>query len=232
MSLHYSPNIVSSGLVLCLDAGDVRSYPGSGTVWTDRSGLGNNGTLVNAVGYDSANKGNLVFDGVNDYVNLSPSSVIQNLTTNFTISAIVRTNVSGGQYAIFTKGNNYGQGWTLYLRQGPQFSFIGTNVSNQISGIIATPSGEILTNTWYFVTYTYNGSSVIGYVNGQQKTIAALSSFVFTSTGTNPIIAGDSTLASPTLWNGNIAQVSLYNRALSPQEIQQNFEATRSRFGI
>ena len=63
MGTSYNPHIVSDGLVLCLDAANPRSYPGSGTSWYDLSGNGNNGTLVNGVGYSSDNAGSLVFDG-------------------------------------------------------------------------------------------------------------------------------------------------------------------------
>jgi hypothetical protein len=69
LALSHSPSIVTDGLVLCLDAGNPKSYPGSGTTWTDLSGNGNNGTLVNGVGYSGSNLGSLVFDGSNDYVN-------------------------------------------------------------------------------------------------------------------------------------------------------------------
>ena len=64
MALAHSPKIVTDGLVLCLDAGNPKSYPGSGTTWTDLSGQGNNGTLVNGVGYVGTNGGSLSFDGV------------------------------------------------------------------------------------------------------------------------------------------------------------------------
>ena len=57
MSLAHSPRIITDGLVLCLDAGNTKSYPGSGTTWTDLSGQGNNGTLVNGVGYNGSNGG-------------------------------------------------------------------------------------------------------------------------------------------------------------------------------
>ena len=66
MSSSASPDIVTNGLVLCLDAADKRSYPGTGTTWFDRSGGGSNGTLVNGVGYNSGNGGSLVFNGVNN----------------------------------------------------------------------------------------------------------------------------------------------------------------------
>ena len=64
----FVPNsIIDDGLVLYLDAANTKSYPGSGTTWTDLSGNGNNGTLENGVGYNSGNGGSLVFDGVDDY---------------------------------------------------------------------------------------------------------------------------------------------------------------------
>ena len=69
MGLSHSPNIVTDVLVLCLDAANRRSYPGSGNSWLDLSGNGNNGTLTNGPTYSSANGGSLVFDGVDDYVN-------------------------------------------------------------------------------------------------------------------------------------------------------------------
>ena len=84
MSLnHGGKPIVTDGLVLCLDAANPKSYPGSGTTWTDLSGNGNNGTLVNGVGYNSDNGGSLSFDGVNDYV--SKSSWVNPPTTVFSI---------------------------------------------------------------------------------------------------------------------------------------------------
>ena len=75
MALSHSPRIVTDGLVLCLDASDPQSYSGSGNTWSDRSGNGSNGTLTNGPTFDSDNKGSLVFDGVNDYINFgNPSS--------------------------------------------------------------------------------------------------------------------------------------------------------------
>jgi hypothetical protein len=68
--------IVQSGLVLNLDAGVSSSYPGSGTTWTDLSGNGNTGTLTNGPTYNSANGGSLVFDGVDDYVNVGTPSIV------------------------------------------------------------------------------------------------------------------------------------------------------------
>ena len=72
-NLGSSGPIITSGLVLFLDAGNTSSYPGSGTTWTDLSGNGNNGTLTNGPTYTSSNGGAIVFDGINDFVNSGSS---------------------------------------------------------------------------------------------------------------------------------------------------------------
>ena len=72
------PKIVTNGLVLNLDAGQQNSYPGIGTAWTDLSGNGRTGTLTNMEipsDYSSTNGGSLTFDGVNEYVECSGSSL-------------------------------------------------------------------------------------------------------------------------------------------------------------
>ena len=70
MAFSFSPRIVTDGLVLYLDAANQRSYPGSGTTWSDISRGGNNGTLVNGPTFDPGNGGSIVFDGVDDYVSI------------------------------------------------------------------------------------------------------------------------------------------------------------------
>ena len=83
MGLSHSPSLVMNGLVLCLDAGNSKSYPGTGTTWTDLSGNGNNGTLTNGPTYSSANGGSLVFDGTNDYTQTPLSGTFPQITVEF-----------------------------------------------------------------------------------------------------------------------------------------------------
>lgn len=82
MAVSGGPDIVPDGLVLALDAANIKSYAGSGTIWNDLSGNNNSGSLVNGPTFNSANGGSIVFDGVNDYVSLS-SAV--NTNTSFTL---------------------------------------------------------------------------------------------------------------------------------------------------
>jgi hypothetical protein len=90
MALSHSPSIITNGLVLCLDAANPKSYPGSGTTWNDLSGNGNNGTLRNSPSYSADNLGKIVFDAVNDDINCGNDSSINFGTGDFTVSVWFR----------------------------------------------------------------------------------------------------------------------------------------------
>jgi hypothetical protein len=99
MAFIHSPKIVTSGLVLCLDAANKLSYPGTGTSWYDLSGNANTGTLTNGPTFSVANMGSIVFDGVDDYVNI-PNNSSFNVTDNISVEMWVRIET--------TQSNNLG----------------------------------------------------------------------------------------------------------------------------
>jgi hypothetical protein len=105
MGLGHSPRIVTDGLVLCLDAANARSYPGTGTTWTDRSGNGNDGTLTNGPTFDSDNGGILSFDGTNE--NLTIPSV----TFNSIELWCYRTQTFSNWHYLFDARGGMSQGW-------------------------------------------------------------------------------------------------------------------------
>jgi hypothetical protein len=117
MAFFHSPRIVTDGLVLALDAANSLSYPGSGTTWTDLSGKGNNGTLVNGPTFDQANGGSIVFDGTDDYVNL-PDGLLSG-TGDFTIIQWVQCDGAG----IGTTFGNFGAG-TLQFGWSASYVFL------------------------------------------------------------------------------------------------------------
>jgi hypothetical protein len=96
MGLSHSPSIATNGLVLCLDAANRKSYPGSGTTWTDLSGNGNNGTLTNGPTYSSANGGSLSFDGTNDVVNSTTSIIDRADGQEITVSCWIKPSRTSG----------------------------------------------------------------------------------------------------------------------------------------
>jgi hypothetical protein len=208
----YNPTMVTDGLVLCLDAANGRSYPGSGTAWDDLSGNGNNGTLVNGVGYSGDNLGSLVFDGVNDYVNNGTITTGGKITVN----AWIKINTGGIVQHIVDSSSN---SWHLAI--------LGNNRPYFWNGSTYHQSAQILsTSTWYMITGVQSSTLDI-YVNGVLSQSLSINANITTN---NVNIGRYQSGTRP--YNGNIAQVSIYNRALTAQEIQQNFNATRGRFGI
>ena len=225
-----APSIVTDGLVLNLDAANQSSYPGGGSTWTDLSGRGNNATLINGPTYNSANGGSIVFDGVDDYATGNTNITLG--TTNVSINCWVNISTTSKKGAFLKVGSGGTSGYAL----GVGNNTMDSN-GNEILALF-TQRAWVETNAsygtgWKYVTLILNASSVPSiYVN---------SILIGSYSGTNPISPtsfyyigrniGDEP-SGARAFNGNIAQVSIYNRALTAQEIQQNFNALRSRFGI
>jgi hypothetical protein len=227
-------NIVENGLVLCLDAANIKSYSGSGTVWKDLSGNGNDGTLVNGVGYSSDNNGAMVFDGSNDYVNITNQIQFER-TDSFTISAWIRSNNSNNNQIVNNENSSY-RGYQFAINSsGNLIFFLRNTVSTNFIGTITIE--EILPNKWHFLLVTYDGSSnangVNLYANGllMPKNIVG-NNLTQTTISDNTTWIGKRSAVSNGPFNGYIPNVQIYNRALTEAEIQQNFEATRGRYGI
>jgi hypothetical protein len=237
MGLAHSPSIVMNGLVLCLDAGNPKSYPGSGTTWTDLSGNGNNGTLVNGVGYNSGNLGSLSFDGVDDYTNL-PTNLLKHETGNpFTFSIWFKTSSTGvilGQQNTSTP--NTASGWVPGIYVGSNgllytSCFWGGSTGNQ-----SVTSSTVNDGSWNNITVTFSSGSQVSYLNGGSYATLAKTQTFYSATyyyflGSGQVNGWTAAPASP-YFNGSISNFSYYNRALSAAEIQQNFNALRSRFSV
>jgi hypothetical protein len=223
MAIHYNSKISTDGLVLCLDAANPKSYPGTGTTWTDLSGNGNNGTLVNGVGYSGDNLGSLVFDGTNDVVSIAHNSNQNpsNLTINswVSISSAKTSNILG-------KGAN--GGYRLRISSNFSVVFFDRGATN----ILGTSAGLISPNTWYNIVATGSGSGLQIYINGS-LTVSNSTTFGGNVSTQNLAIGAEGVnIDFNESFIGSIASVSLYNRVLTASEIQQNFNATRSRFSI
>ena len=208
--------VIQDGLVLNLDAGASTSYPGSGTTWTDLSGNGNTGTLVNGPTYSSANGGSIVFDGSNDYATITNNSLP---TGNYTINCWVKTPsvIPVTQYdMIISTSQNF---WYLgiYL---DKFTIDNNDGTFRFGSTLSA-------STWYNVVVTRSGSTDTAYINGVSQ-----------GTNTNSAtLSGNWEIGrwaySPShYWNSDIAQVSIYNRALTADEILQNYNALKGRFGL
>jgi hypothetical protein len=234
MALAHSPALVTSGLTLCLDAANSKSYPGSGTTWTDLSGNGNNGTLVNGVGYSGDNLGSLSFDGVNDYVSANISSFFTSYSQQITMEAWVYIPTS----ATWTNGN-YGN---IFARGsfGGSHGLWRTTTNNQVSAYFRQSGatfgavqsvGTISRDTWFQLVAVWTGSGSQLYING--SLVSSSSGSLGDTTNNLAFEIGRNTAASGASGNyftGNQAAHKIYNRALTASEIQQNYNALKSRF--
>ncbi len=222
--------IVATNLVINLDAGQLRSYPGSGTTWTDLSGNNSTGTLVNGPVYNSGNGGNIITDGINDYVSTTYSGLA---TSNYTFSAWFKNDNLSEAKIILSRGRDgFGNGWSLQLS-------INTS-GNPGAGVVptlpttvglGTNSTTVLAlNTWYYITGVWISSTSINvYVNGILDATTATTGRTTLRSSTNGWVLAS--ITNTTFTSGATAAVDVYNRALSADEILQNYDATKSRFG-
>jgi hypothetical protein len=216
-------DIVRDGLVLNLDAGNLASYPGSGTTWTDVSSNGNNGTLVNGTGYNSANGGSLSFNGSTHYVTVANSNSLNPPTNTLICWAKSDTstwNENGflmSKRDVFVMHPNAGSTTVDYF-----YRLNNAWVSQQI------PVSNI--TVWNMYACSWDGTNINAYLNGTLINSGVKTGPLNTSDTGVLEIGKDDTLAR--YLDGNIAQASIYNRALTAAEIQQNYNALATRYGL
>jgi len=225
------PSIVTSGLVLNLDAGNPDSYSGTGSTWYDLTANGNNATLINSPTYSSSNNGILTFNGSNQYATLGNPASLNNLSV-FTVSSWLQLN----SLSVNSVQSIYGQGFdnvneALAFRFLDDHSFnIGTY--NSSTGNRLTTSGAIFsTGTWYNLVGQYTGTDWTLYINGSLSS-STTSAGINSTTAPISIAGGYFSGTYARFLNGNISNVLVYNTALTSGQILQNYNATKSRFGF
>jgi hypothetical protein len=222
MATKGGPNIITDGLVLALDAANTKSYPGSGTTWFELSGNGNHGTLINSPTY---NGGFFTFDGVNDYCNVPNDSSLQiteDLTLSFTFNPTDFT--SPVRQSIIFK--HYNTEYEIIMNNNGSFTFYNGD-GNWEHALIADVN-TISTGSWHEVSLvrTHTGKSTKLYANGNLKKSANYTKTVVT--GSDDVKIG--VRANVYYFNGGLSNVKIYNKALSAEEVLQNYNATKSRF--
>jgi hypothetical protein len=227
MAFRYSPKIVTDGLVLYLDAANTKSYVSGSTTWNDISRSNVNGTLVNGPTFNSGNGGSVVFDGTNDYV----SSTLQKTPNNTSVQLWYKWN-GVNQFAIITYigiGNWSDPGIGLLLHDGSG-NTSGNKVGVVIGGIAFNTiisSATLVNNVWTQLTFTRSTTLTTLYQNG-----LIVGTSVTTPDSQNtllPIRPIGGTVYYPA---GSFASVSIYDRALTSSEVLQNYNSTKSRFGL
>lgn len=230
MAVDYQYRIVRDGLVLCLDAGNTKSYPGTGTTWFDRSGGGNNGSLVNGVGFSSSNGGSFVFNGVNNRgIQLAGTNLSLNQMTISSWNYSTNYNQNGFMFEKTTNGSVNTQ-YSLFYNSSNQIYYRTYGLSPL--DLAMTTSDAVVNSQWNNVVATYDGILKRIYVNGVLRAVSGTPTGTITQNLTGAAYIGTYGNFAGYYFNGNIAQTHIYNRALTLLEIQQNFNATRGRYGI
>ena len=230
MAFGNGPKIVTDGLVLALDAADQNSYVSGSTTWNDVSGNNMVASISGTVTYNSSNGGNLVFNATNGTVLTSENSALNTQTP--TVEVWTRTNATTQNGFWFEKGNVntqyalFQEGANIAWRQNVGF----------VTTLNAVTANFVGTTNWFQVVGTFTSGTRRLYVNGMLVNSDTQTGTIATNTngssigvfgGFNGTVGGRGYY-----YNGNIGTVKVYNRALSATEIQQNYEAQKSRFNI
>jgi len=221
--------IVTDGLVFYVDAGNSKSYPGSGTTWSDLVGS-NDGTLANGPTYSSNNGGSIVFDGTNDLVTTTLTS---NTTFNstFTISCWFNADTVSGFPRPFSKSNNGSTtdvgGFSIFFNDSSGTYQIYCRINGNL---INTSSATFSLGTWNNLTAVFKNGEVTVYLNQSSGVTGTNASALLSGiTTTDDFIIGN-LHAADRPFDGNIATTMIYNRELSSTEITQNYNALKNRF--
>ena len=215
MATNYNPTIVTDGLVMCCDAANSKSYPGSGTTFIDVSGNGNHGTLNNSPTHDTEGGGCFEFDANTERIVIAID--LQN--NQFTVFGFARyTTSSGNGRVISSHQNNWLMGWyannTSYYYAGNAWILTG-NGGNTTDWICFAATGDTTADNWKFYR---NGIKIADNSNG--------------GNGPNGITLGGWGNGAAEASNCKVAYVNAYRRVLTDAEVKQNYNALKGRFGL
>jgi hypothetical protein len=229
---------VTSGLLQYLDAGNSASYSGSGATWTDLSGNGYTGTLVNNPTFNSSDSGFLTFNGIDQYVNTTGTTGFNFTNTTGTISLWFRTSAStANSPMLITKQMDAAGGWAIVIDTNGVPYFDGKNSVGGATAFFRYVNKACNDGKWHNVVAVFTTSTTV--INNNTVSMY-LDGVLANGAQTNITVYGGNTAGTVTLgrrssgnyYNGNISNVQIYNRGITADEVFQNFNAFRSRFGI
>lgn len=225
MACNAGPDIIEDGLVFCVDAANINSYPKSGATWTDLAGS-NNGTLANGPAFDASNGGGIVFDGTDDKATFT-FDVTSIKSYEIWTNAVAASDADGGHaYLLHNNGadNTTGNSYVTIGIQPTQkyYAAFSGNWSNMNTGVTASNSSIVQ------IVLSWEGNYQKVYINSEFKIQVYYTTNYKTPHATTSI-AGyrDSDFRNT---QGNVYSIKAYNRALTADEIRQNYQATVGRF--
>jgi len=233
---YYGGPIVTNGLVYALDAGNLVSYPKSGTTWYTLTGSVD-GTLTNGPTFSSLNDGYINFDGTNDYVGFGNNILFPGVSLNGTISELtIDVWVNWNQFCV---GGALDEiiSWWASGTQTYSDGFLGTSIISPYSptnpgirfgddwvgtGVTFTAATDV--NKWWNIMAIKSSNNAYIYINGELR--ATKGSALDWGFNNYAYVAAHGGGATEFL-DGKIASLRLYNRALTAAEVLQNYNATK-----
>jgi len=243
MSFNFSPKIVTDGLLLYLDAANTKSYISGSTVWLNMVNNNVTGNLLNGPSYNSLNNGSIVFDGVDDYVflpQITNNQTIGNYSFSIWVSFTNTINSTNTSNFMLMEAQNYVfNGVDTYLYLLSNSTIPGTNgrmgfqTFNPLSTVYTTTNNWV-GGRWYNIVGTYDISTSRQsiYVNGVFENFVTIANCYF---NTNTWFGlGAYTANPPRIWflNGRISNFMVHTKTLTPTEILNNYNTTKTRFGL
>jgi len=226
MGCSSGPDVVEDGLTFFVDAGSKRSYPGTGTTWTDTVG-GVTGSLTNGAYFDSGNAGSISFDGTNDRVSFT--SFPQLFSGSFTFSTWVYREQSSTRdipFGSYNQSNNV----NFEVHSGNQMRFWWNSGQKNLY-----TNNNISFTGWQYLTYqrirlSSTSSTVKMYHNTTSTYNSTFTSGFSDITTPSTFYVGSDVRDGGTCLFGKIPQISIYNRALTADEIRRNYLSTKERY--
>jgi hypothetical protein len=222
--------IVTSGLVMNIDASQLRSYSGSGTTWTDLSGNNNNGALTNGPTFSNANGGIITFDGINDYCAITNLVNLNNTSATHEIWVKLNAPNDGLQQQIFARTNTNAGTFNITKISGT--NLFQMNYRNSANTQATVTLNTLPSTNWVHIVITYDGSVFNAYINGVLDTTTSAVTGALNTGGTFAMALAAQTTGATAFCPCNIGLARAYNRALSAIEVLQNFNVTRIRFNL
>lgn len=223
MACNAGPDIIEDGLVLCLDAANINSYPGTGTTWTDRSTSGYDGTLTNSPTFDDGNLGEIVFDATNEHVQTNTFSLGNTFSVSFWMYVRQLYNFGDPLGATTDSNTDYGMSFVTYL-DGHMIFNVGGG-SGPWPTPCSTSTGAISAGNWYFLSGIKTSSNISLYIDGELIDSASNTK----SLNNHKIVVG-ARWPSQYPFRGSVSTVLIHSKALTADEIRRNYEATVGRY--
>jgi len=251
MSVNGGPNISENGLIFSVDAADKTSYPGTGTAWNDLVGS-NNGTLTNGPLFNTDGKGSIVFDGTNDYTAFGNIDLSQTnkVSVSFWCKILSYPEAPNTGYLIFESSTNFNNSTTgflaaysdnsnsAFLNQSPLLLALKGNSGYNIPAFDKNLVNDL---QWHYYVCIFDKTQTTNnecrlYLDGILRTPIFYPSGLMTENsnnfGNDPLFFGSRSGASSGQGNTRLSNFQMYNRVLNADEVLQNYNNTKSRFGL